>query len=624
MPSNNEDSLIGQHVSKQGFSISGTQFGVPGTPEGGKTPTTAAPMAINNQHAGIYAEDDSVWKSTFGSSLDAYLSLYNGTFLQRSIDEMASTFIAAGGGIFKEAMTNAEDDNLYDKVNGVQQIQYVASKNTADEGADSLDDFGGISEARGLGLRLPMMAAGWGRKINLLPTDPSPANDPNGRVNDPAHKLDRSSWKHGPVDFRWDPTRGVWTAFNDMIADHNEVGIGTWMHGTNSLAEGGFPFVRGRLEDIVWVRRTKDTEEGDPLSDSDSTAKAMIHLETRFFDEQENGSAPLSSIFCVPHRTTSQFHDSRPESNLGEEITGEDLRIDIKSRVHFINEYDNEMDGPLFLNTSTPIIEENYGNEVFYFAAAEEQNEIIGMMRFDRQSGSWVPSIPIEECELVGNHFKSLIENDARVAVESARVLAKLNEWTTNTKNTMSSYLAVALANDACGWAQIENWSQAASTAVTAVSNDSQSTIDVLAEEINTQINDAFSSFAATISAALLECCGSVSITPPVVSIAAAHGGDLGLPPLDISCSPGTIPGPPDFSEEFNVHLNGPCQLQPDYLAGTTQMNPNIQTEKGNAQFDNPNGDHSYVPTKPDKNQAPDNEVNRTYAQDEKLSTTLE
>ncbi len=625
MASNNEDGLVGQNVSKQGFSISGSQFGIPGPEENGKIPTQAAPMAINNQHAGQFADDDdAVWTSTFGASLDAYLTLFNGTFLQRSIDEINPTFAAAGGGIFKEAMTNAADDNLYDKVNGVQQVQYIASKNTASAGAESLGDFGGISEARGLGMRLPMMAAGYGRKVNLLPTDPSPGEDDNGRKNDAAHKLDRASWKHGPVDFRWDPIRGVWTAFNDMIADHQEVGIGTWLHGTNTLAEGGFPFVRGKLEDLVWVRKTKDTEDGDPLSDTEATAKAMIHLEARFFDEPENGSAPLSSIFAIPHLNKASFQSSRNESSLGEEITGDDLRIGLKSRAHFINEYDKEMVGPLFLNNAAPIIEENYGNEAYYFADAEEQNEIVGFLRFDKQSGAWVTSTPIEECELVGNHFKSLIENDARVAVESARVLKKLNEWTENTKNTMSAYLAVALASDTCGWSQIENWTQSAGSAVSTLAGDTNGALTELASEVESAMNDAFAELAATISTALLECCGSVEITPPNITINSGHDVSATLGPLDVSCSVGTIPGPPAFAEEFNVHLNGPCQIQPDYVAGTTQMNPNIQTEKGNAQFDNPNGDHSYFPTPPDKNQAPDNEINRTYAVDEKLSTTLE
>ena len=45
MASNNEDGLIGQNVSKQGFSISGSQFGIPGEEAGGKIPTQAAPMA---------------------------------------------------------------------------------------------------------------------------------------------------------------------------------------------------------------------------------------------------------------------------------------------------------------------------------------------------------------------------------------------------------------------------------------------------------------------------------------------------------------------------------------------------------------------------------------------------
>lgn len=585
MPLGNEDNLIGQSVGKQGFTISGGQFGLPGERVNGKTPTLAPPMSINNHHAGLFAEDDSIWGATFGSSLDSYLTLFNGAFLKNSIDSIAIN------GIYKQSLTTAED-NIYEKVNGVQQIQYVVSKSTVDA-ASSLDNFGEINEARSIGIRIPMMAAGWGRTTNLLPTDPVPTED-DGRGNDYAHKLDRATWKHGPIDLRWDEKRQVWTAFNDLIADHEGVGLGTWLFGTNSDLSRGFPFVRARLEDVLWIRQTNDTKDGTLYSSSDKTARAFTHLQHKWFDNDENGSAPLSSIFCIPHNSTSDYHSKiqRPEHSLGNETTGDDHRIDIKHRVHFINVFDaDKQDGPIHF--SRGIIKENNIASVYTYADdAEEKNEILGTMRFNALTGTWMPSIPVNECDLVGGHFKKLIKNDWNIVKRMTATCNKLAEITTNMCNVIRSNDAQLSTTDAAITNSIKNTLvPAINAALMTLALEIDLNVEAGLSALATEVEAGFQEFYTALAAQLLENCGcSISVDPPTIT--ATHYSTTAPSITYNFTATATLNRPEPFNcvECIGVTLEAPCMDQPQYTASAPCAgigDDNISTKYGGAQLKN-------------------------------------
>jgi len=66
-----------------------------------------------------------------------------------------------------------------------------------------------FSTYRGLGLRLPAVGVGWGYDIDGLPV---PANPDNPDEFMDGHRYKMSEWKAGPIDLRWDESRGVWTA----------------------------------------------------------------------------------------------------------------------------------------------------------------------------------------------------------------------------------------------------------------------------------------------------------------------------------------------------------------------------------------------------------------------------
>lgn len=63
--------------------------------------------------------------------------------------------------------------------------------------------------ARGVGIRFPMIGVGWGRDTDGNPVPAHP--DKTGEYH-PDFRTNTSLWKAGPVDIRWDESRGVWAA----------------------------------------------------------------------------------------------------------------------------------------------------------------------------------------------------------------------------------------------------------------------------------------------------------------------------------------------------------------------------------------------------------------------------
>lgn len=565
-------------LGKPGFSVSGGQYGEPGAEHNGKTPTTLAPMIINNHHAGEMAGDDDLWKTTFGSSLDAFLSLMSGRKLQETINNMTLT------GIFKDGVTNADDDNIFKKANDTQQIHYVVSGQTADEGLEAHDDFGAVENARGLSFRMPAIVTGWGRKVNLIPTDPAPGDDENLRKNDDAHKLDRSTWKTGPLDLRWNPSRGVWSAFNDMIADHNQLNMGTWIFGTNNDTSVGFPFIRGRLEDVFWVRQTPSQDGTSPHNDDVQTGEVLTHLNHRWYDDEEKGAAKLSSIFIIPNKNESgDCHDAAGSTKqAGDEETGECERIDIKTSVHFFAT--NEFDGSLaFCETEATEFLAPYVSDGKY---------IRGELIFDSDNCKWIPAILFDECEYVAGHVKKLIENDGRIAV---RLSAMCNEIAQTTQdivgvtnsNDANLSSAIACLQDELNGTIKTSINSALSALGIGIGLEIQTVTDAIVENVNI----AFAELVASIELALGEC-GCVA-TIPVPQVSSTHGNDvISSVTWDINC-PANLENAVEYDCDqcVPVKLQGPCMTQPEYSVGEPcggAVEPNVQTIYGRNQFHDP------------------------------------
>lgn len=435
--------MHGRNVENPTYGLVGSQFGESAQEAtNSKRPTSNSPIIITSANPGTMLNDDAFWSSTYASSYDSHLTIVNGAKLQETIDNISID------GIYKNGLVNADDDNLWKSADGVQQIQYIASKTDVDSASSAVDSFGEVSEARGIGIRIPGIAGGWGKTIDLLPTDPEPTEDEEGRKNDEAHKLARETWKYGILDARWDYRKGVWATYNDLISDKYENGLGTWVFGTNPDTAEGFPFLRGKLDDVWWVRQPVDLDGTDGKSQGVQTGRVMTHLKHEWFDENENGSARLESIFIIPHTVSNNAcHDKGAENILGSEITGDSV-IDIKTSVHFFKDTDN--DGSILFGRNA--------NDIDLCCNIDDESKwFLGEMVFvpknfktnncpdtnNPEECVWQPAIQIDECQLVGGHFLDLVTNDQSLALMVCSLCDEIKSWSQSVTSVIASNDAI-------------------------------------------------------------------------------------------------------------------------------------------------------------------------------------
>lgn len=399
--SRNPDYIKGINFPLQTYAFSGSQFGSSMEIVNGKRRTDKAPMTITSQPPGASAKDDGSWQLTFGASHDAIFTLFNGAFFNTtSLFNIPLNL----GGIYRDGIGTG-DQNIYEQAGGVQQIQYVVSKGTAAEGRDA-ETFGDdVDEARGIGMRIPMMAGGWGRTIGMRPTDPEPTEDDKKRRNDDEHKLARETWKYGPVDVRWDERRGVWGAWNDLITDHNDENLGTMVFDTNPDETSGFPFLKGKLDDVWKVIVDEARPEGID-SDTEQSGAVATHLNHRWVEQNTEGEwihANLKSAFTI-HR------DSIQTGTCGNETFKiSDIEILTRTFFHLSDTYD----GP-----------------IAFSSAAVNDNDLTGFMKFD--GIQWVPTLQFEACDKVGFELAVLYENDKVLADKIIEVCKLLLRTTGN------------------------------------------------------------------------------------------------------------------------------------------------------------------------------------------------
>jgi len=398
----NIDFIKGGHWPLQTYAWSGTQWGASANAAvNGKAPTSKPPMNITSQPPGAFAKSDEEWSKTFGASHDAVLSIMNGQFLAISSQEQSIL------GIYRDALPNIQDFNLFraakisandpddeDATSSVQQIQYIVSKNTVSEAqtASQTSDAGTESELRGIGMRSPLMMAGWGKTVGIRPTDPEPTTDMNKRKNDEEHKVSRETWKYGAVDVRWDERRGVWAAWQDLIADQEGENLGSLVFSTNPDAICGFPFLKGKLEDVWWVRKTPGKAEGQEATagqDDDfiQTGEICTHLGHQLYDNTLNNVSPLSTVFLVDDLSDN-------EVACGSEKT-KDGRLEIRtSTFHHLN---NDFHGPICFSQ----------DEI-------EDDDLVGCMKFP--FSQWVPTVKFDICDVGGIELGITFDNDKVLA----------------------------------------------------------------------------------------------------------------------------------------------------------------------------------------------------------------
>jgi hypothetical protein len=534
---NERDYLMGQNVPSAGFGgVTGFQWGfsVAEAIEG-KRPTEGAPMRIDTSPIGLSAINDTMWKKTYGASMDCFLSLVNGQKLQTYIEWTDDLLRVATRGINR--FPNASNLSIYKRavVNNkeYQQIQYVASKETVQEAASAAAFFGDVDEARTIGLRMPTVVGGWGRSVNLLHTD-NGNGDFNSADNSDELKMDRNLWKFGPLDLRWDQRRGVWAAFNDMIVDHDYDGYwDTMIFGTmigevedengNPAASPMFPFLRAGWSDAFWVRSIIDgnfqnnTGAGlDPNNDayvSVKTGELMTHLGHYWFDATTGGAARLSSIFLVNHGT-NEIDPGGSEEN----ITRLGGSIDISTDAHFAMQPSNNasapFDGPLAFSTDVSGPCGLIGDFVFY-----------------QQTGKWHPrvSLPSRPCAIWGGTFFKLTENDARIGASLSNLCNDIANWTEDLEEEIFEWtggLADPLQNGPV--ADIQQKCQdndlVVAALAAAIGRAVEAHTNTMLGFLVDAINSAFVDFANSVQVALLECgCPPGSLPTPIIVLDTAE-----------------------------------------------------------------------------------------------------
>jgi hypothetical protein len=462
----NRDLITGRNVSRPQYLIGGCQWAETSEfSQNHKRPAEGPPMMLGTTDPFTNIDDDDEWIQTFGGSLDNVFSLINGKHLQRDMD--ARTL---GNGVYLRGSVNSYDDNLWRTADDYQQVQYIVSQSSVLEGSVSTGWYGNIEDVRGFGLRIPTMAAGYGRTIDGLPTDVTVEDDLFGRANDPQHKLDRATWKNGPIEFRWDYRTSVWSAYNEMVADHHGKNMGTWIFGSNPDNVGGYPFLRGKLEDMIYVRQPLSLKGTFGKQWGAKTGEVFTHLNHRWFDIEEDGAAPLSSIFIIPHKTStkSPCHTKGEEHTLGDETTGEGLSIDIKTEAHFFKSTD--ADGPIAFREKassldiccTPATKKYHMGEMIFqdvlpTTCAGTSGPFAGTSILVggelEPSCEWVPAIAIDECELMGGHMTDLIWNDVELASLNASLCAVLANYT----QAMRGFLNANFTNVAFDFEDIQD-----------------------------------------------------------------------------------------------------------------------------------------------------------------------
>lgn len=568
----NRDKIVGLNFPRQTYAFSGADFVQDGFD--GRRP----PIIVSANPPGLYLDN---FTNTYGGSLDSYLSIIDGADIKANIDSIA----IPDASVYFNGLSHAENNNLWtlieleeninDPANYSQQIAFMVHGTGDTIGAHHP----GVESVRGIGIRLPMMAAGWGRTTELLAIVED-SDDP--RKIDDSVKLDRTQWKSGPVDLRWNPNTNSWTAFNDLIVDHKQMNLGTPVFSTNDDDNEGFPFIRGKLEDAWWVRKPYETKDVDGRSDNDKSGEVMTHLRHRWFDISEEGAARLDSIFIIPHNSITRPggrwpHTQGNQYGVGGEITASSQSIDIKTVAHFWEE--EEKDGPIKFGRKLSELGNsaccyNPNSKYFFGEMIFMDEDQVGCGTgpegavFVAPGGGnpefkWVPSIQVDECELMGEHMVNMVTNDLKLSHRMADICNQIGAWSLQLKANLEGNFNEVTGAIGCLNAELQGLAAAASKNDSLTFNILLSIIEYLVAAIN----NGFDAIAQSVQEALASCDCEVFISS--FNIDMSTGG----------AAPGAIsvdacPVQTNDVDEFDCKhcwgpdIKGPCTDQTSYTGG--------------------------------------------------------
>lgn len=494
----NRDHLKRLNYPRATYAFSGIDFGDAPTEfrTRGKLDINGAPMVITPLPPGASASNDASWSQTYGASMDCLMSLIDGNTYNDNILDTLGKYDSP----YQRALPLAENSNLYDPIGGKQQIHFIAGKPDVPTFRAEADQAIQTFEARSLGTRAPVQMCGWGKTIGMRPTDPNPADK---RVNDDAHKFDRSTWKVGPLDARWDENRKMWRAFNDLIADNQNKGLGTFVFSTNPNEQCGFPFLRAKLDDVWEVRRTFREDGTTTASRNDDTTKsALLVTKLDGYALQNNKIASWNEVLIIFDECFSGF-----EATCGTEKTKE-AQMAISTAANF---YANKTAvGPISFSQNPDAI---IPGSMYYLG--------------DGPCGSWVPALKkddIDICDLGATEFGRVSTSDKNLQTaiislcDFTKVVTKRNKdyvFADVLIDIEDAKNAKEVAIDSMkGFETVQEWADMivdelqaeiffqVSASVIGLGTAVQGAMNDLGSEILSRVSDAFVAFAAALAAA--------------------------------------------------------------------------------------------------------------------------
>jgi len=555
----NRDFLKRRNYPRQSYALSGIDWGDAASlsKTRSKLSIVGAPMFVSSMPPGASANREDFWQATYGASQDAYLSLIDGSSIQNNSDAVVANLDA----IYRKIFPTAENTNIYQKVNGSQQVQFIVSKNDPETFRQS-NDAGDTTELRTIGQRIPATAAGWGKTVMLRPTDPDPA-DP--RVNDDEHKMDRSTWPVGPIDYRWHPGRRAWTTFNDLIVDDRSKALGTPVFSSNPDSDCGMPFLKGFLDDVWRIRRTNDENLVSVIQDPNfqffrfDGGEICTILSHKVFDPNTNDVAALSDVFIA--------HGGDSSATCGDETTNTGGQLEIKTTAYF--HLNDEVHGPVCFDANGPGADED-----------------VGRMGFT--DGQFCPIVPKELDSACSNptyatHMAKLFNNDVEITEEGILTLQNfVCDWNEDYTQCLMKWIAWAGQNaNSAVWALnfliplylklLAN--SIASSVGNALASSMQSlvgNIEASMQLFGNQISNCF------IAAELPACPLEFSLSTPSISVVAPEVPDIEVPGFDPpACQIQSFAAWEDANDkELNFSIENPCGGVEDYVASCS--NPGI------------------------------------------------
>ncbi len=162
-----------------------------------------------------------IWDKTFNLDLGAlFVGFDMGEEFEDGGPESSPGQEISGGdlNIYKPV----EDEDEVERL-AILQVGYKTRNEAGEE--EEVDEFD-INKVRGIAIRLPLMAKGWGQDIN--------GND----LVEEKDKLDQDKWITAPIDLRYDCARKVWISAHT----HVEMLPHMHLHSGADVSGGGIAF----------------------------------------------------------------------------------------------------------------------------------------------------------------------------------------------------------------------------------------------------------------------------------------------------------------------------------------------------------------------------------------------